>query len=163
MRKVRQMDGLAVVLLSMLACAVAGAETAKPSAELRITQDQVHWAPNPALPAGVRMAVLYGDIRRQGLFVLQVSFPPHTRLPVHSHPDERIRTIIAGTYYSAVGDVYDAQALQAYPPGTVSNVPADVWQFAESRDEPVVFQIIGIGPTGIKYLSPADDPRSARR
>ncbi len=152
-----------VGLVSILACAVAGAQTATPVVELRITQDQVHWSLNPAMPAAVRTAVLYGDIRRPGLYVLQVSFPPNTRLPVHAHPDERIRTIISGTYYSAVGDVVDPQALKAYPPGTVSNVPADVWQFAETREEPVVFQIIGIGPTGIKYRSAADDPRQARR
>jgi hypothetical protein len=47
----------------------------------------------------------------------------------------------------------------AFPPGTFSHVPPKVWQFAETRDEEVMFQITGIGPTGIDYLNAADDPR----
>jgi hypothetical protein len=78
---------------------------------------------------------------------------------VHSHPDERVRTIISGTYYSAIGDKVDSSKLMAFPPGTFSHVPPKVWQFAETRDGEVVFQITGIGPTGIDYLNAADDPR----
>jgi hypothetical protein len=35
-------------------------------------------------------------------------------------------------------------------------VPPKVWQFAETRDEEVIFEITGIGPTGIDYLNPED-------
>jgi hypothetical protein len=84
-------------------------------------------------------------------------------LPVHSHPDERVRTVISGTYYSAIGEVFDAQALQAFPVGTVSHVPVAVWQFAQTRDEATVIQIIGIGPTGIDYRTASEDPRQAQR
>jgi hypothetical protein len=85
--------------------------------------------------------------------------PANFKLPVHSHPDERVRTIISGTYYSAIGDKAESSKLMAFPPGTFSHVPPKVWQFAETRDEEVVFQITGIGPTGIDYLNVADDPR----
>jgi hypothetical protein len=47
----------------------------------------------------------------------------------------------------------------AFPPSIFSHVPPKVWQFAETRDEQVVFQITGIGPTDIDYLNAADDPR----
>ena len=43
---------------------------------LRITQEQVRWSANPAMPAGVRASVLYGDPRKPGLYVMQVNFPP---------------------------------------------------------------------------------------
>lgn len=132
-------------------------------AYLRVTPDQVKWNPNRAMPYGVVTAVLYGDPRKSGLYVMQVRFPPRTRLPVHSHPDERIRTVLSGTYYSSAGESFDAAQLVAFPAGTVSHVPVGVWQFAETREEAVVFQIVGLGPTGIDYRNPDEDPRQAKR
>jgi hypothetical protein len=72
---------------------------------------------------GVLTAVLYSAPRKGGLYVMQVHFPPRTRLPVHSHPDERVRTVLSGTHYSSVGDKFDAPQLVAIPAGTVSHVP----------------------------------------
>jgi len=108
---------------------------------------------------GAQIAVLHGSPAKPGLFTIYVKLPANFKLPVHSHPDERVRTIISGTYYSAIGDKVDGSKLMAFPPGTFSHVPPKVWQFAETRDEEVVFQITGIGPTGIDYLNAADDPR----
>lgn len=147
----------------LLACVPTWAQSVPSSGYLRVTPEQVRWTANPAMPTGVRTSVLYGDPRKPGLFVMQLSFPPNTRLPVHSHPDERVRTVISGTYYSAIGEVFDAEALQAFPAGTVSHVPIGVWQFAQTREEPAVIQIVGIGPTGIDYRSASDDPRQGRR
>ncbi len=141
----------------------ACAQTAPATAYLRVTPEQVRWSDNPAMPAGVRTSVLYGDPRKAGLYVMQVSFPPHTRLPVHSHPDERVRTVLSGTYWSAIGDAFDAQSLLVFPAGSVSHVPVGVWQFAQTREEAVIFQIVGIGPTGIDYKTPSEDPRQKRR
>jgi len=159
------MSPIRVCLAFVLAtCGLSAASAADQTpAYLRVTPDQVKWSPNRAMPDGVRSAVLYGDPRKAGLYVMQVHMPPRTRLPVHSHPDERIRTVLSGTYYSSIGDGFDATQLVAFPPGTVSHVPVGVWQFAETRDEAVVFQIIGIGPTGIDYRNADDDPRRAKR
>jgi hypothetical protein len=108
------------------------------------------------------LAVLQGNPGKPGLFTIRVKLPANYTLPVHSHPDERTRTIIVGTYYSAIGDKADASKLIAFPPGTVSYVPPTVWQFAETRDEEVVFQITGIGPTRIDYLNQEDNPLKNR-
>jgi quercetin dioxygenase-like cupin family protein len=93
------------------------------------------------------------------LFAIRVRLPANSTLPVHSHPDERVRTIISGTYYSAMGDKVDSSKLMAFPTGTFSHVPPKVWPFAETRDEEVVFQITGVGPAGIDFQNAADDPR----
>ena len=150
-----------------LVLATAGLSTSsraeQPPAYLRVTPEQVKWSPNRAMPDGVLTAVLYGDPRKAGLFVMQVQMPPRTRLPVHSHPDERVRTVLSGTYYSSVGEKFDPTQLVAFPAGTVSHVPVGVWQFAETRDEAGVFQIIGVGPTGIDYRNQDEDPRRGKR
>lgn len=153
---------LLVLGLGLLGSGGIGAQAGGAPAFLRVTPEEVRWSANPAMPKGVQTAVLYGDPRRAGLFALRVKFPPHTRLGVHSHPDERIRTVISGTYYSGVGDRFDASSLLPLPPGTLTYVPVKAWQFAETRDEEVVIQIIGIGPTGIDYLNPQDDPRQQK-
>lgn len=146
----------------VLAATVACAQPSQPPAYLRVTPEEIKWSPNPALPKGVQTAVMYGDPRRSGLFALRVKFPPNTKLGVHSHPDERIRTVISGTYYSAVGEKFEASKMIPFPAGTVSHVPVNVWQFAETREEEVVIQIIGIGPTRIDYLDPQNDPRQQK-
>lgn len=148
---------------SMLAMCGLLPALAVDTGSVRVASDEVKWAPSPVVPKGIQMAVLFGNPRQAGLYTIRLKFPPYTKLPTHSHPDMRVRTIISGTYYSAVGEYYDAAKMVAYPPGTVSHVPPKVWQYAESRDEEVIFQITGIGPTGIDYLNPADDPRKERK
>lgn len=129
------------------------------SAYVRVAPADIKWNPLPALPKGAQIAVLHGEPAKPGLFTLRIRLPANYKLPVHSHPDERVRTIISGTYYSGLGDKADPAKLIAFPVGTFSYVPQQLWQFAETRDEEVVFQITGMGPTRIDYLDPADDPR----
>ncbi|WP_147250288.1 cupin domain-containing protein [Bradyrhizobium sp. MOS003] len=132
---------------------------AQSPAYARVLPDDLKWTPLPSMPKGAQIAVLHGSPGKPGLFTIRVKLPANFKLPVHSHPDERVRTIIAGTYYSAIGDKVDNSALMAFPAGTFSHVPPKVWQFAETRGEEVVFQITGVGPTGIDYLNPSEDPR----
>jgi len=150
-------------LVMLVLVGLSGAKAQERSADYdRVTTEDMKWVPLPSLPKGAQIAILHGSLAKPGLFTISVKLPPHYKLPVHSHPDERVRTIISGTYYSAIGDKVDETKLTPFPPGTFSNVPQNVWQFAETKDEEVVFQISGIGPTGINYLNPADDPRKSR-
>jgi hypothetical protein len=128
----------------------------------RVTPAEIKWTPLPSMPKGAQIAVLHGSPAKPGLFTIRVKLPANFKLPVHSHPDERVRTILSGTYYSALGDKVDASKFVAFTPGTFSHVPPKVLQFAETRDEEVVFQITGIGPTRIDYLNAEDDPRKSQ-
>ncbi|MBR0738393.1 cupin domain-containing protein [Bradyrhizobium liaoningense] len=131
-------------------------------AYVRITPADLKWSPLASMPKGAQIAVLHGSLAKPGLFTIRVKLPANFKLPVHSHPDERVRTIISGTYYSGIGDKAENSRLMALPPGTFSHVPPKVWQFAETRDEEVIFQITGVGPSGIDYLNATDDPRKAQ-
>ena len=150
-----------LVLITPIGASVAEAED-RPPDYARVTPADVRWSPLPSMPKGAQIVVLHGSLGKPGLFTIRVKLPPHFKLPVHSHPDERVRTIISGTYYSAIGDKVDGSKLMAFPSGTFSYVPPNIWQFAETRDEEVVFQITGVGPTGINYLNFTDDPRKAQ-
>ena len=153
----KQIIGLMLSVI-LLGSPIALAQDQSP-AYARVVPADLKWSPLPSMPKGAQIAVLHGSPAKPGLFTIYVKLPANFKLPVHSHPDERVRTIISGTYYSAIGDKVDSSKLMAFPPGTFSHVPPKVWQFAETRDEEVVFQITGIGPTGIDYLNAADDPR----
>jgi quercetin dioxygenase-like cupin family protein len=160
MPSLKVLIGLLVMMLAPVSAPFAEAQEKSADYD-RVTPADLKWVPLPSLPRGAQIAVLHGSLGKPGLFTIRVKLPPHFKLPVHSHPDERVRTIISGTYYSAIGDKVDETKLMPFPPGTFSNVPQNVWQFAETKDEEVVFQISGIGPTGINYLNPADDPRKS--
>jgi hypothetical protein len=77
--------------------------------------------------------VLHGNPGKPGLYTVRLKMPANSKMPVHSHPDERVRVIISGTYYSALGASVDASKLLSFPPGTFSHVPPKVWQFAETE------------------------------
>lgn len=160
MRVSRMMIGLLGLLVTSGICPTLAGDS---SLEYRrVTSVELKWSPLHSMPMGTQTAVLHGNPGKPGLYTVRLRIPAHSKLPVHSHPDERVRVIISGTYYSALGDKVDASKLLSFPPGTFSHVPPKVWQFAETRDEEVIFEITGIGPTGIDYLNAEDDPRKQK-
>lgn len=147
------------VLIAILIGSTVARAQDQSTAYTRITPADLKWSPLPSMAKGAQIAVLHGNPAKPGLFTIRVRIPANFKFSVHRQPDERVRTIISGTYYSAIGDQFDSSKLMAFPPGTFAHVPPKTWNFAETRDEEVVFQITGIGPTGIEYLNAADDPR----
>ena len=88
-----------------------------------------------------------------------VRVPAHTRIAAHRHPDDRVATVVSGTWYFGYGHFFDAAALRPLPVGSYYTEPPNDDHFAETRDTEVMVQITGMGPTGTTYVSAADDPR----
>jgi hypothetical protein len=87
--------------------------------------------------------------------------PAHTRIAAHSHPDDRVATVISSTRHIGYGDKFDQAKLKALPPGSFYTEPPARNHFAETGHEPVVVQITGFGPSSTEYVDPAQDPRKA--
>jgi hypothetical protein len=87
--------------------------------------------------------------------------PAHTLIAPHDHQDERVATVISGTWYIGYGDAFNPAALKALPPGSFYTEPANRTHYAETREEPVIVQITGVGPSSSRYVDPAADPRRA--
>ena len=66
--------------------------------------------------------------------------------------------MISGTLYHGDGDKFDATKLHKFPAGSIFG-EGQVRHFAASKDEEVIVQVAGPGPSGIDYADPADDPR----
>ena len=108
--------------------------------------------------AGIESVVVHGNPSEPGLYTLLLRVPPNTRIEAHSHPDDRVATVLGGTWYFAYGDTFDQDELEELPVGSIYTEPPGSNHFALTRDEGVVIQITGEGPTGTTYVNPEHDP-----
>jgi len=109
--------------------------------------------------AGIQTVVLKGDPDRAGLYTIMLRIPANTRIAAHVHQDDRVATVISGTWYIGYGDSFNKVELKALPPGSFYTEPSNRTHFAETRDEPVIVQISGVGPSSTRYIDAASDPR----
>jgi quercetin dioxygenase-like cupin family protein len=124
-----------------------------------ILPEQVPWQSFPAFPPAARLAVLVGDPLSPGPYVIRVKVPLGTKLMPHSHPEDRVYTVISGVFYIGVGSEFDPEAVQAYPPGSVIVLPGNTRHFHWAKSGEYVTQVTAIGPLGLEYVHAQDDPR----
>jgi len=124
-----------------------------------IHAEDVHWQPFEAFPADARLAVLVGDPTQPGPYVIRVKLPAGTKMQPHRHPEDRIYTVISGVFYIGLGATFDENKLSAHPPGSVVVLPGNQPHFHWAKSGEYVTQVSAIGPLGLAYQNPADDPR----
>ena len=125
-----------------------------------ILPENIEWKPFPAFPPGARLAVLVGDPTQPGPYVVRVKMPSDGRLMPHRHPEDRIYTVMSGVFYIGLGSEFDGDKVKAYPPGTVVVLPGDTAHFHWAKSGEYVTQVTAIGPLGLDYVDPHDDPRA---
>jgi quercetin dioxygenase-like cupin family protein len=131
-------------LLLLSAGAVVGEE--KSGDFLRLKPDEVQW--KTPFGIGPAMAVLAGDPAKEGLYVVRVKFPPHTSSRPHYHPEERDVVVLKGTWYTGTGDSFDPAQAVPLGPGSFMMHPAKAVHWDGAKDEEVILQIVGYGPSG---------------
>jgi uncharacterized RmlC-like cupin family protein len=124
-----------------------------------ILPEDVNWKPFPAFPPSARLAVLVGEPSKPGLYMVCVKVPAGVKLMPHIHPEDRIYTVISGVFYIGLGDRFDGDQVNAYPPGAVMVLPGGTPHFHWAKSGEYVTQVTAIGPLGLEYLDPSDDPR----
>jgi quercetin dioxygenase-like cupin family protein len=116
----------------------------------------------PSLPPGAKMAILEGDPKKEGPFLIRLRVPDGYHVPPHTHPKTEHVTVLSGNFKIAMGDRLEASAARTLPAGTFGYWPAGmkhaVWIVGET-----VLQLHGTGPWAINYVNPADDPRNAKK
>jgi hypothetical protein len=68
--------------------------------------------------------------------------------------------VISGIFYIGLGDRFEADKLQAYPPGSVIFLPGNTPHFHWAKSSEYVTQVSANGPLGLDYVNPKDDPRN---
>jgi pimeloyl-ACP methyl ester carboxylesterase len=108
---------------------------------------------------GIETVALKGNPDQAGVYTIMLRVPAHTRIAAHSHRDDRVATVISGTWHIGYGDKFDEAKLKALPPGSFYTEPPVRNHFAETGDEAVVVQITGFGPSSTEYVDATQDPR----
>ena len=167
------MDAL-VAFLNPSAGATTGSSASGPSSsqasrswlrQLRLTPDEVRANQTgteqvgSSFLAGVSTKILAGDPSQPGFYTIILSVPANTTIPAHSHRDDRMATVVSGTWQFGYGDRFEETALKRLPPGSVSSEPGGGNHFARAGAEAVLVQITGIGPTDTRFVNPSDVPK----
>ncbi len=126
---------------------------------MSVLPDDIDWKAFPAFPPSVRLAVVVGDPSQPAPYVIRVRVPSGVRLMPHWHPEDRVYTVISGVFYIGLGDKFDPDKLQAYPPGSVIVLPGGTPHFHWARSGEYVSQVTALGPLGLNYVDANDDPR----
>jgi quercetin dioxygenase-like cupin family protein len=121
----------------------------------------LQWADSPALPAGMKVSLLYGDMKKPEPVGFRIKIPAGGVLAPHTHPvDERV-TVISGHFAMGEGEKFDKAALKALPVGSMAIFPTGCPMYGFASEETVI-QVNAEGPWGIIYIDPKDDPRNKK-
>jgi quercetin dioxygenase-like cupin family protein len=136
--------------------------TQKPGDHIMVMPGEIKWidAP-PSLPPGAKVAVIEGDPKAVGLFTMRIKLPANYVIKPHSHPTDEHITVIEGSFYMGVGDKFDEKEAKEIPTGGFAVMLTGTRHYAFSKNESII-QLHGMGPWGITYVNPADDPRNKK-
>jgi quercetin dioxygenase-like cupin family protein len=139
----------------------AGPVLAQASADgtqfVRILPGQEHWVDYKGDGAqfGIKEAFIYGDPSKPGLYVIRLKFPPGVMSSPHSHPENRIGTVIKGTWWTGTGAKFDPASATPVPVGGIMVHPAGGVHYDGARNEETIVQMMGVGPSGKKTVDPS--------
>lgn len=153
----------------------AAEETAEPSTETAVEPtitgteevivahgEEIAFEPGPpSLPAGAEFAVLEGDPAEAEPLTFRLRFPAGYEIPPHWHHVLEHVTVLEGTLNLGLGETMDRDRGTALDPGDFYVIPVEETHYAWTGDEPVEIQLHSVGPWGITYVNPEDDPRNA--
>ncbi len=92
--------------------------------------------------------------------MIRVKVPSGVKLMPHWHQEDRVYMVVSGVFYIGRGDRFDAEQLEAYPPGAVVVLPGGTRHFHRAKSGEYVTQVTAIGPISLEYVNPQDDPRN---
>lgn len=163
-----------LVAITILAVGLVGAgaaqagEPTNPAAavlksHILITPDEIEWGEcPPAVPPGAKCAVVEGEMKAPNvLFAYRVKLPDNYKIPPHFHPADEHVLVISGTFNMGLGDKLDVNTTKPMTAGSFMVMPKGTHHFAWTKGEAII-QVYGIGPWGLTYVNPADDPRTKR-
>src|SRR6202050_3151552 len=122
-----------------------------------ILSEDIDWKPFPEFPPSVRLAVVVGQPSEPGPYTIRVKVPHDVKLMPQRHPEDRVYTVISGVFYIGLGDQFDPEKLQAFPPGSVVVLPGNTSHFHWAKSGEYVTQVQAIGPIRLDYVNPRAD------
>ena len=154
----RAIAATAVLAIVAAFAAVAQDEAKAKKEHVILAPDDIKWgdAP-PILPAGAKAALLDGDPKKEGYFVMRLKLPAGYKVAPHWHPGYERLTVISGKFHLGLGEKADESKMKALPAGGFFSLPPKTAHYAMTSEETVV-QINTDGPWALNYVNPSDDP-----
>lgn len=140
---------------------------AQPRPEVEIKPElidlaKVKWMDGPpGLPKGAKFAVVEGapPFPADKTFMVLAKMPRNYTIPPHTHfVSERV-TVLKGTLSFGHGETLDKKAATKVKAGGLVLIPAGHAHYAFTTNEETTLALAGVGPWGIVYVNPKDDPR----
>lgn len=149
------------IVPATLAVLTLTAQAAEPDATVMQVQQEADLVWRGAAP-GVRMGVLHGNRAAPAPYVIRVRFAPGVMSPPHLHPEERQVVVLKGTWWVGSGPMWDREATTTPPPpGSFALHRAGKVHYDGAKDDEVIVQISGVGPSGTKLVDESGQAKQA--
>lgn len=114
----------------------------------------------PLLPKGFQIAVIEGSppFTDPKSFAFLLKFPKGYVIPPHTHAVEERVTVLKGKLHLGDGPKVDKKKTKPLELGGVVAVPGSHTHYGWVEEETII-HVQGVGPFGITYPDPKDDPR----
>jgi hypothetical protein len=114
------------------------------SAAIKITMpDKIQWTTSPS---GSSQAILAGDPKQPGLYVVLTKWSAGHMSRPHFHPNDRFITVISGTWWVGTGTKYDPASTVPVPAGSFVTHYGKQVHYDGAKEGDCVLQIVGMGP-----------------
>jgi quercetin dioxygenase-like cupin family protein len=111
------------------------------------------WTDYPGIQ-GIKIMYVEGRPNQPGPYVIRVKFAPGTMSMPHTHPEDRLVTVIKGTWFTGTSGEFEPWDTLPLPAGSFMKHPAGKPHYDGAKDEEVIVQIAGIGPSGTAFIRP---------
>ena len=123
-----------------------------------VQADGLKWSAPAVYAPGAQLSVVKGDPTKEGMYVVRLKVPAGFQIAAHTHPNDENVTVLSGSFNIGTGDKLDEKKGMLVKAGGYSFVGKSIPHFAWFTEE-TVLQLHGMGPQGVTYVNPADDPR----
>jgi len=150
------------VTVTIFLWALSGGALADPPKEVMniVRWDDVKFVPSPIVP-GAANAVISGDPRvPEKPYVVRNRFSPGTFSPPHFHPETRYIVVLKGTWWVGSGTDWDKSKTTPVPAGSFVVHHANQIHWDGAKDEEVIVQIMGIGPSATIRVDESGKPKN---
>jgi quercetin dioxygenase-like cupin family protein len=125
--------------------------------------EEIKWVDHPIFK-GVKTAVLVGDPTKAELIIQYAKFPPNYRVPPHTHPYREVVTVLTGSYGNNFDNKVELDETKKpkgkmMMPGSFFVLPANHAHYVWTGDKETIVQLQFVGPGGVTFINPDDDPR----
>jgi len=123
-----------------------------------VQSDDLKWSVPAVYAPGAQIAVVKGDPSKEGMYVVRLKVPAGFTIAAHSHPNDENVTVLSGSFNIGTGEKLDQGKGTMVKAGGYSFVAKSMTHYAWFTED-TVLQLHGMGPQGVTYVNPADDPR----